>query len=98
MAADIVPARAGHRGVGGVALLQPVFTRWGEQQTESEEQALVQVLTEILLSLLAQNNVLLRGVVGSVFSEVCSQMTDPAIDSLLAVIKSKDGNPEQEDS
>ena len=42
----------------------------------------------MLISLLAQNNHLLRGVVGAVFSVVGKELTAPAMYSLFAVITS----------
>eukprot|EP00092_Neocalanus_flemingeri_P022359 GFUD01024250.1.p1 GENE.GFUD01024250.1~~GFUD01024250.1.p1 ORF type:complete len:705 (+),score=293.67 GFUD01024250.1:248-2362(+) len=84
--------------------LAPVYDRWArgdkKGQVEGEEPAWVEVVTEILISLLAQNNHLLRGVVGAVFSVVGKEMTAPAMDSLLAVIREKDeddGDDDDED-
>ena len=59
-----------------------------------------QVVTEILLSILASNNRLLRGVVGSVFSVICPQMNEAAMLSLLNVIRKKsqaDADEDEED-
>merc|ERR1711892_1398553 len=80
--------------------LAPVYERWtkGDKKVDAgEEPAWVEVVTEILISLLAQNNHLLRGVVGAVFSVVGKEMTAPAMDSLLAVIKQKDGDDDMDD-
>jgi len=80
--------------------LAPVYDRWtkGDKKVDAgEEPAWVEVVTEILISLLAQNNHLLRGVVGAVFSVVGKEMTAPAMDSLLAVIKQKDGDDDMGD-
>ena len=58
------------------------------------------MVTEILLSILASNNRLLRGVVGSVFSVICPQMNQAAMLSLLNVIKKKsqaDADEDEED-
>ena len=57
----------------------------------------LQVVTEILLSILASNNRLLRGVTGSVFAVICPQLTQPALLSLLTVIKKKSQSDEDED-
>jgi len=81
--------------------LSPVYERWGQkEQAKEEEPVWVEVVTEILLSLLAQNNHLLRGVVGAVFSVICNQMTDISVENLLAVIGSsnEDGKDDEEGS
>lgn len=81
--------------------LAPVHERWSrgdkKGQEEGEEPAWVEVVTEILISLLAQNNHLLRGVVGAVFSVVGKEMTRPAIDSLLAVVRQKEGDEAEDE-
>ena len=53
-----------------------------------------------MLSILASNNRLLRGVVGSVFSVICPQMNEAAMLSLLNVIRKKsqaDADEDEED-
>ena len=50
-----------------------------------------------MLSILASNNRLLRGVVGSVFSVICPQMNEAAMLSLLNVIKKKSQSDADED-
>jgi len=81
--------------------LAPVYQRWrkGDKKSTSEEEpAWIEVVTEVLISLLAQNNHLLRGVVGAVFSVVGKDITAPAMYSLLAVINQGDtGEVEEED-
>merc|ERR1711936_943941 len=81
--------------------LKPVYSRWKSRQISSEEEPdWVEVVTEILLSILASNNRLLRGVVGSVFSVICPQMNQAAMLSLLNVIKKKsqaDADEDEED-
>merc|ERR1719239_757040 len=70
--------------------LKPVYSRWKNREKSSEEEpGWVEVVTEILLSILASNNRLLRGVVGSVFSVICPPMNEAAMLSLLNVIKKK---------
>merc|ERR1719454_1578960 len=70
--------------------LKPVYSRWKSREKSSEEEpGWVEVVTEILLSILASNNRLLRGVVGSVFAVICPQLTQPALLSLLTAIKKK---------
>jgi len=80
--------------------LGPVHLRWskGDKKTGAEEPAWIEVVTEILISLLAQNNHLLRNVVGAVFSVIGREMTAPAMDSILAVIKKKDGDDQDDDA
>ena len=83
--------------------LEAVCDRWEavEGGGGGEEPAWIEVVTEILLSLLAQNNHLLRAVVSSVFSVLGRDMTGPAMESLLKVIQKKDegeaGQDEDED-
>ena len=81
--------------------LAPVYDKWSKGDKKGseagEEPAWVEVLTEILISLLAQNNHLLRGVVGAVFIVVGREITAPAMDSLQAVVKQKYGEDEGED-
>merc|ERR1719458_2291792 len=81
--------------------LKPVYTRWKSREKSSEEEpGWVEVVTEILLSILASNNRLLRGVVGSVFSVICPQMNEAAMLSLLNVIRKKsqaDADDDDED-
>merc|ERR1719458_521191 len=87
--------------------LKPVYSRWKSREKSSEEEpGWVEVVTEILLSILASNNRLLRGVVGSVFSVICPQMNEAAMLSLLNVIRKKsqadadedeDGSEDEED-
>ena len=50
-----------------------------------------------MLSILASNNRLLRGVVGSVFSVICPQMNEAAMLSLLNAIKKKSQADEDEE-
>merc|ERR1719239_642591 len=78
--------------------LKPVYSRWKSREKSSEEEpGWVEVVTEILLSILASNNRLLRGVVGSVFSVICPQMNEAAMLSLLNVIKKKSQSDADED-
>merc|ERR1719458_819847 len=81
--------------------LKPVYSRWKSREKSSEEEpGWVEVVTEILLSILASNNRLLRGVVGSVFSVICPQMNEAAMLSLLNVIRKKsqaDADEDEED-
>merc|ERR1719239_231928 len=81
--------------------LKPVYSRWKSREKSSEEEpGWVEVVTEILLSILASNNRLLRGVVGSVFSVICPQMNEAAMLSLLNVIRKKsqaDADDDEED-
>ena len=78
-----------------------MYDKWSKGDKKGseagEEPAWVEVLTEILISLLAQNNHLLRGVVGAVFIVVGREITAPAMDSLQAVVKQKYGEDEGED-
>ena len=69
----------------------------GEKGKESEEPAWIEVVTEILISLLAQNNHLLRTVVGSVFSVLAKDITQPAMASLLEVIRKKDDDEKEDE-
>merc|ERR1719458_1924603 len=78
--------------------LKPVYSRWKSREKSSEEEpGWVEVVTEILLSILASNNRLLRGVVGSVFSVICPQMNEAAMLSLLNVIRKKSQADADED-
>merc|ERR1712130_724389 len=78
--------------------LKPVYSRWKSREKSSEEKPCwVEVVTEILLSILASNNRLLRGVVGSVFSVICPQMNEAAMLSLLNVIRKKSQADEDEE-
>merc|ERR1711973_415332 len=78
--------------------LDAVYDRWSVKSEKSEEPAWIEVVTEILISLLAQNNHLLRGVVASVFSVLGRDLSSAAMDSLLSVIEKKDeGENEEED-
>ena len=80
--------------------LAPVYERWSKgdkKKVGEEEPAWIEVVTEILISLLAQNNHLLRGVVGAVFSVVGKDVTAPAMGSLLAVINQKEGDTDKDE-
>merc|ERR1719431_1547837 len=80
--------------------LAPVFERWSKgvkKKSGEEEPAWIEVVTEILISLLAQNNHLLRGVIGAVFSVVGKDVTAPAMGSLLAVINQKEGDADEDE-
>merc|ERR1719431_2043151 len=80
--------------------LAPVYERWSKgdkKKSGEEEPAWIEVVTEILISLLAQNNHLLRGVVGAVFSVVGKDVTAPAMGSLLAVINQKEGDADKDE-
>merc|ERR1719431_1720187 len=80
--------------------LAPVYERWSKgdkKKSGEEEPAWIEVITEILISLLAQNNHLLRGVVGAVFSVVGKDVTAPAMGSLLAVINQKEGDADKDE-
>jgi len=68
-----------------------------ETGQENGEPVWIEVVTEILISLLAQNNHLLRTVVGSVFSVLSKDITQAAMGSLLEVIMKKDDNEKEED-
>lgn len=77
--------------------LFPVHDRWKKGSKKGvEEPGWVDVVVEILISLLAQNNHLLRSVVGSVFSVIGKDLTVHSMDSLLAVLKQ--GNEDGKDS
>ena len=52
----------------------------------------MEVVTEVLISLLAQSNHLLRMVVSSVFGVLSRDLTPAAVDSLLRVIEIKEVN------
>jgi len=85
-------------GVDVLTELDAVYDRWSVKSEKSEEPAWIEVVTEILISLLAQNNHLLRGVVASVFSVLGRDLSSAAMDSLLSVIEKKDeGENEEED-
>jgi len=72
--------------------LHPVYRRWTKDtKAEEEEPDWIEVVVEILLSLLAQNSTLLRSVVGSAFSGVCEHLTQPALVNILAVLKDTEG-------
>merc|ERR550534_2449637 len=79
--------------------LKPVYSRWKSRQLSSEEEPdWVEVVTEILLSILASNSSLMRSVVGSVFSVISPQMNEAAILSLLNVVRKKSqGDDDEED-
>ena len=64
---------------------------------DSSEPAWIEVVTEILISLLAQNNHLLRTTVGSVFSVLAKDLTQTAMGSLLEVISKKDDEKDQDE-
>merc|ERR1712223_1261856 len=79
--------------------LKPVYSRWKSRQLSSEEEPdWVEVVTEILLSILASNSSLMRSVVGSVFSVISPQMNEAAMLSLLNVVRKKSqGDDDEED-
>ena len=68
-----------------------------EAVKDSSEPAWIEVVTEILISLLAQNNHLLRTTVGSVFSVLARDLTETAMGSLLEVISKKDDEKDQDE-
>ena len=58
----------------------------------------IEVVVEILLSLMAQNKHLLRKVVNCIFKVISEQMTEPALLSILDVLSSGDENKGDDDS
>jgi len=76
--------------------LHPVYRRWGSKEVSQDEPQWIEVASEIFLSLLAQNSNLLRGVVGCAFSGVCDHLTQTALDSLLAVLKDRNVDDDDE--
>ena len=86
-------------GLDVITELDSVCDRWAktDKNVKSEEPAWIEVVTEVLLTLLAQNNHLLRVVVGSVFSVLGRDLSGPALDSLLNVITKKDEGESGED-
>lgn len=87
-------------GVDVLGELDAVCDRWskgGKESKSKEEPEWIEVVTEVLISLLAQNNHLLRAVVGSVFSVLGKDLTAPAMESMLAVIKKKDEGEKGDD-
>merc|ERR1719348_224565 len=83
-------------GVDVLTELDAVYDRWSVKSEKSEEPAWIEVVTEILISLLAQNNHLLRGVVASVFSVLGRDLSSAAMDSLLSVIEKKDEGEDED--
>ena len=80
--------------------LESVCQRWAKETKRGEEPEWIEVVTEVLISLLAQNNHLLRSVVASVFSVLGRELTGPAMASVLKVVQKKDegdGPDEEED-
>ena len=81
--------------------LESVCERWAKETKggQESEPEWIEVVTEVLISLLAQNNHLLRSVVGSVFSVLGRDLTGPAMASVLKVIQKKDegDGPEEDD-
>lgn len=83
--------------------LESVCQRWAKDTKEGEESEpeWIEVVTEVLISLLAQNNHLLRSVVASVFSVLGRELTGPAMASVLKVVQKKDegdGLDEEDDA
>ncbi|KAF4074801.1 hypothetical protein AMELA_G00243550, partial [Ameiurus melas] len=58
----------------------------GETKVEGAEPHWVEVVVEILLSLLAQPSRLIRGVCKTAFSRVCPYLTQPALTAILNVL------------
>ena len=78
--------------------LESVCERWARETPGGEEPEWIEVVTEVLISLLAQNNHMLRGVVASVFSVLGRELTGPAMASLLKVVqKDESGGAEDEE-
>jgi len=75
--------------------LQPVYSNWTKAKSAKGDPAGIEVVVEILLSLLAQNKHLLRKVVNCIFKVICYQLNEPALMSLLDVIRSQ-GSADQQ--
>jgi len=75
--------------------LQPVYANW-KKQTKKDDPAGIEVVVEIMLSLLAQNKHILRNIVNCTFKVVSDQLTEPALQSILAVLNNE-GNDDDED-
>ena len=67
VAPAVPPAGPGHRGAEGAAARLPAVAATCARWESSLGDPVPQVVTEILISILASNNRLLRGVAGSVF-------------------------------
>jgi len=78
--------------------LKPVYAKFQAKKKSpgGSEPHWVEVVVEILLSLLSQNKHLLRKVVSSVFTVICPHLTLPALDSILAVINPGEGVDEED--
>ena len=78
--------------------LLPLHTNWSKAKLSKEdgEPAGLEVVVEIMLSLLAQNKHVLRNLVKTIFKVVSNQLTKPGIQSLLEVIKGKDEDLEED--
>ena len=63
----------------------------------SGDPAGIEVVIEIMLSLLAQNKHILRKLVNVVFKVVCDQLTEPALASILAVLCPEEAEEESGD-
>jgi len=63
----------------------------------SGDPAGIEVVIEIMLSLLAQNKHILRKLVNVVFKVVCDQLTEPALASILAVLGPEEAEEESGD-
>jgi len=73
-------------------------SNWSKAKSSEKEgePASLEVVVEIMLSLLAQNKHLLRNLVKTLFKVISSQLTKPGIQSLLEVIKGKDEDIEEQ--
>jgi len=78
--------------------LQPVYANWKKANVAQGTPAGIEVVVEILLSLMAQNKHLLRKVVNCIFKVISEQMTEPALLSILDVLSSGDENKGDDDS
>jgi len=78
--------------------LQPVYSNWNKAKTSKGDPEGIEVIVEILLSLLAQNKHLLRKVVNCIFKIISNQLTEPALMSMLAAIRSDENSTSNEES
>jgi len=78
--------------------LKPVYAKFQSKKKSGggSEPHWVEVVVEILLSLLSQNKHLLRQVVSSVFAVICPHLNLPALDSILAVVNPGKGGVQEE--
>jgi len=79
--------------------LKPVYAKFQAKKKSpgGSEPHWVEVVVEILLSLLSQNKHLLRKVVSSVFTVICPHLTLPALDSILAVLRATEEGVDEEE-